>query len=145
MILDHIWMLVHQWLNKVTIRIVDNKKSQFGCFYLLCISTSQRMLAHAFAWSKRIENIGKWRKKYLFLFSSFSDGFDHFSPCECMRKHAFAGRNSQHLFFRCQDIRVTPVLVEIVNNFNLSKLTLDNLYMNIIRYGSSYADVLHVT
>ena len=28
---------------------------------------------------------------------SFSNVFHHFRPCERMRKHAFAGRNTQHL------------------------------------------------
>ena len=34
--------------------------------FLLCISTSERMLAHVFAWSKTMKNIGKWWKKYFF-------------------------------------------------------------------------------
>ena len=29
------------------------------------------------------------------LFSSFSNVFDHFRPCKRMRKHGFAGRNTQ--------------------------------------------------
>ena len=33
---------------------------------LLCISTSERMLAHAFTWSKTTKNIQKLGKKYLF-------------------------------------------------------------------------------
>ena len=33
---------------------------------MLCISTTKRMLAHAFAWSKMIKNIWKWVKKNLF-------------------------------------------------------------------------------
>ena len=76
---------------------------------MLCISTSKCMLAHAFAWSKTIENIQKswsflhapymslsyaWWKRYFFmLFKSF---FYHFWPCERMHKHAFAGQNTQH-------------------------------------------------
>ena len=31
------------------------------------------------------------------LFSSFSNVFDRFRPCERMREHAFAGQNTQHL------------------------------------------------
>ena len=30
------------------------------------------------------------------LFHSFYNDFDCFRPCEGMRKHAFAGRNTQH-------------------------------------------------
>ena len=30
------------------------------------------------------------------LFYSFYNDFDRFRPCERMRKHAFAGRNTQH-------------------------------------------------
>ena len=33
--------------------------------YMLCISTSVCMLAHAFTWWKTIKNIRKWWKKYL--------------------------------------------------------------------------------
>ena len=33
---------------------------------LLCISTSEHMLAHAFSWSKTIKNTWKWVQKYLF-------------------------------------------------------------------------------
>ena len=33
---------------------------------VLCISTSERMLAHAFTWSKTIKNIQKWLKRYFF-------------------------------------------------------------------------------
>ena len=138
---------------------------------MLCISTSKRMLAHAFTWSKMMKIIGKLWKKYLFhhahkrrmwdvwrfcvmhmscpctertkknkilneqpgfgcqpafkshsqsltnkLFSSiffmiltwtlhthdgkgtfswFLNVFHRFRPCECMRKHAFAGQNTQ--------------------------------------------------
>ena len=41
--------------------ITDKFGDKFG---MLCISTSKRMLAHAFAWSKTIENIRKSWKKY---------------------------------------------------------------------------------
>ena len=30
-------------------------------------------------------------------FYSFLNVFDHFRPCECMRKHVFAGRNTQQV------------------------------------------------
>ena len=33
------------------------------------------------------------------LFSSFSNVFHRFLPCKGMHKHAFAGRNTQHLTF----------------------------------------------
>ena len=31
-----------------------------------------------------------------FFFYKFLSVFDRFRPCECMRKHAFTGRNTQH-------------------------------------------------
>ena len=118
----------------------------------MCILTSERTLAHAFAWSKTMENIQKSWKKYLFhlayerlvkknktkfqmssqllgvnqllgvtpncwptnfflrfsswasrtsdgkvTFSWFLNVFHPFRPCECMRKHAFAGPNTHHI------------------------------------------------
>ena len=56
---------------------------------LLCISTSERMLAHAFAWSKKISFLFvslsyAWWKKYFFT---------HFWMILIV--HAFAGRNTQ--------------------------------------------------
>ena len=72
----------------------DNKTTH----YLLCISTSERMLAHAFAWLKTIENIRKLTKNYLFHhvherlmrgscvhFPIFSIVFDHANACASMR------------------------------------------------------------
>ena len=38
----------------------------FGCTKILCISTSERMLAHAFTWLKTMKNTWKLPKKYFF-------------------------------------------------------------------------------
>ena len=34
------------------------------------------------------------------LFTSFLNVCDHFRPCECMHKHAFAGRNTQQVEYQ---------------------------------------------
>ena len=68
---------------------------------LLCISTRECMLAHAFAWSKTIKNIWKsWKSTFFImhtrgsrkaheekwvLFSWFSNVFDCFWPCASRR------------------------------------------------------------
>ena len=72
---------------------------------MLCILTSERMLGHGFGWSKTTKNIQKLWKNHLFhhahkrltTFSSFLNVFCRFQPCERMRKHTFAGQNTQHL------------------------------------------------
>ena len=46
--------------------LVEGYSVYFLKKYLLCISTSKRMLTFAFTWSKTTKNIGKWWKKYLF-------------------------------------------------------------------------------
>ena len=56
---------------------------------MLCISTSECMLAHAFTWSKPMKNAQKLSN------STFFSVFHCFRQCECMRKHAFAGENTQ--------------------------------------------------
>ena len=45
------------WLSRI---------QKFDFIWMLCISTSEHILAHAFAWLKMMKNIGKWWKKYLF-------------------------------------------------------------------------------
>ena len=69
----------------------------------MCISTSKCMLAHAFASSKMMKNIGKWWKKYLFhhahkrlMWDAWrktkkEDDFQMFFIV------AFAGRNTQQI------------------------------------------------
>ena len=63
-----------------------------GQLCMLCILTSKCMLAHVLAWLKTMKNIQKSLKKNLNVFYRFR-------PCECMHKHDFAGRNTQHLYF----------------------------------------------
>ena len=43
---------------------------------LLCISTNEQMLAHGFAWSKTMKNIGKLRKTCQ-PFNLFVEFFEH--------------------------------------------------------------------
>ena len=85
----------------------------------MCLLTSELMFAHAFAWSKTIKNkkmmkklfssffyvslLCAWWKKT--LFKSFLNVFDRFWPCERMRKHAFAGRNTQQATILKPDTR----------------------------------------
>ena len=72
------------------------------CQEVLCILTSERMLAHAFAWSKTIKNIQKPQKvpfssyvrvAYVMLmkkkddFWMFSIIFDHANACICWSKY----------------------------------------------------------
>ena len=38
-----------------------------SCYYLLCILTSEHMLAHAFTWSKMMKNMRKWLKSIFFI------------------------------------------------------------------------------
>ena len=77
---------------------------------MLCISTSKRMLAHAFAWLKTIKNDQKHskimkkvpfssctREAHVRLMKKNEEKSSYrFWPCKCMSKHAFAGRNTQH-------------------------------------------------
>ena len=55
-------------LAKLTIKpdFAEILKLVFWYVHLLCISTSERMLVHAFAWLKLIENTRKWVKKVPF-------------------------------------------------------------------------------
>ena len=75
---------------------------------MLCILTSERMLAHAFAWSKTIKNFQKPQKSTFFIIrpSGLCNAheekrrkkmiFECFQSFLTMRMHAFAGQNTQH-------------------------------------------------
>ena len=45
------------------------------------------------------------------LFSSFLNVFQCFRPCECMRKHALTGRNTQQI-----DLRSDETFVQYVSD-----------------------------
>ena len=86
---------------------------------MLCISTSKRMLAHAFAWSKTIKNTWKWVLKSTFFIMHTKDTWEayeekwrkkfvgqqlgvtpkswstHFQMFLIVFDHAFAGQNTQ--------------------------------------------------
>ena len=59
--------------------------------HLLCISTSERMLAHAFVWSKMTKNIRKWWIVFLHepykCFWLFSTMRMHAQSCVCWLKY----------------------------------------------------------
>ena len=63
-------------------------------YHLLCILTSECMLAHAFTWSKTMKIMKKVsflsKKAHKQKWSWFLNVFHHFQPCQRMRKHALA-------------------------------------------------------
>ena len=62
---------------------------------MLCILTSKYMLAHGFAWPKKIKNA--LREPYTSLPTHYEKSMfliilEHYLPCEHMRKQAFAAK-----------------------------------------------------
>ena len=80
------------------------------------------------------------------LFSSFYYVFDRFRPCEHIRKHAFAGRNTQHskLLFTSHDtfiiafITITGSIYDTfyynnVNRFEILEFLLEGCSLDRIK------------
>ena len=64
-------------------------------FWESLLNSKNVYFVHIHTWALHEPFLLMMKKVY---FQSFSSAFYHFQPCERMRKHAFAGQNSQHLY-----------------------------------------------